>query len=130
MFSIFEVIDEIYLSLKWSMLRCIYLVGELMLEKCSSVYCLQLIVRDNEACKMELAHQTWLHKILLELIRMQDGPEGLVASVAMLIAMLSYDTEGAHLFGKDPQTISELILMLVNFSKIHSYDSTSYRYSL
>ena len=48
---------------------------------------------------------------------MQDGPEGLVASVAMLIAMLSYDTEVAHLFGKDPQTISELILMLVNFPK-------------
>ena len=80
---------------------------------------------------------------------MQNGPEGLVASVAMLIAMLSYDTEVARLFGKDPQTISELILMLVNFpeckfnwpefkftwkffqmNKIHSHDSTSYRYSL
>lgn len=90
----------------------------------SIVYCLQLIIRNNESCKMELAHQTWLHGILLKLIRMKDGPEGLVASVAMLIAMLSYDAEVARLFGKDPETIFELILMLRDATDIVSRQSS------
>lgn len=37
---------------------------------------------------------------------------GLKASVAMLLAMLAYDAHVARLFGKDPETIFELILML------------------
>jgi hypothetical protein len=90
----------------------------------SIVYCLQLIIRNNESCKMELARQTWLHGILLTLIRMKNGPQALVASVAMLIAMLSYDAEVARLFGKDPETIFELILMLRDATDIVSRQSS------
>ena len=89
----------------------------------SVVYCLQLIVRHNQVCKIELAHQTWLHGILLQLIRVKDGPDGMIAAVAMLIAMLSYDSEVAHILGQDPDTIGALIIMLQDAKDIVSRQS-------
>jgi len=104
----------------------------------SIVYCLQLIIRNNEKGKQEVSNQTWLKPILLKLMRATDGsqgyqahpgdeaakaPEGLVASVAMLIAMLSYDVEVCRVFGQDPATIYELILMVRDGSDIVSRQS-------
>ena len=57
----------------------------------SVIYCLQLIIRNNHPCKMELASQTWLHRILLTFLRMEDGPEGAPRAPAALCPIYRSD---------------------------------------